>query len=393
MIDTTYSTETLRQLVRINSVNPSLSADGPGEKEIARFICRELREMNIETEFDEFAPGRVNVTGIIRGRKSGTGTARSLMLNAHMDTVGITGMENPFSGEIRDGKLFGRGSYDMKGSIAAILAAARAVMDQKIRLDGDLLLTFVADEEYKSIGATHLMKKIRTNAAVVTEPTGLDVCLAHRGMGVFKITTRGRTAHGGKHKLGIDANAMMGRILAEVGNLSGEISRRKEHPLCGAGSVHVPLVRGGRSLFIYANECVAHVELRTLPGETEQTVREDLQQILVKLKQEDPMFDAALETVIWQSPYEIDRSASIVKMAEEAVSMVLQEPPKYIGHTWWEDSAIFGEAGIETVILGPDGGGIHEEVEWVALESVHQLSRILLRLAERCCGSAVSQNT
>ncbi len=393
MIDTTYSTEILRQLVRINSVNPSLSADGQGEKEIARFIYRELREMNIEAEFDEFAPGRVNVTGIICGRKNGKNMPRSLMLNAHMDTVGIAGMENPFSGEIRDGKLFGRGSYDMKGSIAAILAVARAVRDQNIRLDGDLLLTFVADEEYKSIGANRLIKKTKTDAAVVTEPTGLDICLAHRGMVVFKIITRGRTAHGGKHELGIDANAMMGRILAEAGNLSREISRRKEHSLCGAGSVHVPLVKGGRSLFIYANECVAHVERRTLPGETEQSVRADLEQILFKLKQEDPAFHAELETVIWQSPYEIDRGATIVKKAEEAVSMVLQEPPKYIGHTWWEDSAIFGEAGIETIILGPDGGGIHEEVEWVALESVHQLSRILLRLAERYCGSAVSQNT
>lgn len=384
MIDKNFTINTLQKLVQINSVNPGLEKSGPGEVEIGRFIYNLLQDLGIEAIIDEPAAGRINVTGILPG----SGDGKSLMLNAHMDTVGVTGMNDPFSGKIANGKLYGRGSYDMKGGIAAILSAAKVIKEQNRILKGDLFLTFVADEEFASIGAHELVKKLKTDAAIVTEPTGLQVCLAHRGFGVYKITTYGKTAHGGRHKLGIDANTKMGFLLAELDKLSKTLPNENKHPLCGEASIHVPLIHGGKSLFIYSNQCTIHAERRTLPGETALKVENELQKIILKLENDDPHFRAEIERVIWRSPYEIDKDAPIVKEVVRAGSEVAGTIPGFIGHTWWEDSAVFGEAGIPSVIIGPKGAGIHEEVEWVDIGSVINLADILTISAMGYCGSA-----
>lgn len=372
MIDINYVTETLQKLVQINSVNPGLDEGGRGEQEIGTFIAEQLQVMGIEPIVDELAPHRLNVTGVIKG----DGTARSLMLNAHMDTVGVKGMADPFSGRIEDGKLYGRGAYDMKGSIAAILGAAKALRDSDKSLKGDLVLSFVADEEYESIGAEALVKKIRTDDAIVTEPTDLKLCTAHRGFGIWKIITKGKTAHGGNHHLGVDANANMGLLLAELYKRSERLQREKVHPLCGAASMHLPLLKGGRSLFVYSHECEVHVERRTLPGESREEIELELQEVLNALQGRYQGFEGSMELVIWRSPYEIEANRPIVKRVANSLETVTSNPSEFIGHTWWEDSAIFGNSGIETVVLGPKGGGIHEDVEWVELESVEQLARV-----------------
>ena len=372
MIDKDFTIKTLQKLVQIHSVNPDLEDGGAGEAEIGRYIFTLLEKLGIETEIDEISPGRLNVTGVIKG----DGTGPSLMLNAHMDTVGVKGMDEPFSGKIDDGKLFGRGSYDMKGSIASILAAAKSIKEERISLKGDLILSFVADEEYESIGAQALVKKIKTDIAIVAEPTNLNLCTAHRGFGIWKITTKGKTAHGGNHHLGVDANMNMGLLLTELHKRSKDLPKKKKHPLCGEASLHVPMIRGGRSLFIYADECTIRLERRTLPGEKKKQIETELLEIIEKLHKQHSGFEAELESVIWRSPYEINQSASIVKDVVKAVAGITGKQPEIIGHTWWEDSAIFGAAGIETVILGPKGGGIHEDVEWVEIDSVIKLAEI-----------------
>ncbi len=382
MIDQSFTVDTLQKLVRINSVNPGLESDGAGEEEVGRYIFSLLEELGIEVELDELLPGRFNVTGMLPG----SGGGRSLMLNAHMDTVGVAGMNDPFSGRIENGKLYGRGSYDMKGSIAAILAAGKAIRDTGWVPKGDLILSFVVDEEHKSIGAQALVKKLKTDASIVTEPTGLDICLAHRGFGVYKLTTYGKTAHGGRHRQGIDANTRMGLLLAELDKLSKKLPEWKKHPLCGEASMHVPLISGGRSLFIYSGECTIHVERRTVPGETETEIDSNLHEIIQKLEKKVPGFRATLEKVIWRSPYEIDQHARIVKETAAVVATTLGSKPAFIGHTWWEDSSIFGEAGIESVIIGPKGDGIHEDVEWVDIDSVITLAEILYRTSLNFCG-------
>lgn len=376
MINKTYTTEILSRLVQINSVNPGLDPDGAGEEEISRFIYAELKEMGIDAELDEIAPGRFNVTGTIPGNGG-----PSLMLNAHTDTVGVKGMEEPFAGTIEDGKLYGRGAYDMKGSIAAILAAAAAIKKEKLTPKGDLVLSFVADEEFESIGAEALVKKVKTDRAIVCEPTDLQICSAHRGFGIWKVTVHGRTAHGGNHHLGVDANMKAGLLLTELQTLSEKLPKQKTHPLCGEASLHVPLVSGGNSLFIYAGESILHVERRTLPGETRESVERELLAVVERVEKNKRGFRAELEPVIWRQGYEIEKGEPVVKSLEEAFRQVTGKKARYTGHTWWEDSAIFAEAGISTVIFGPKGGGIHEELEWVELDSVAVLAEILVKAA------------
>jgi acetylornithine deacetylase len=383
MIDQSYTISILQKLVQINSVNPALELGGAGEEEIGKFIFDELNQLGIHAVIDELAPGRVNVTGTIHGKGGG----KSLVLNAHMDTVGVKGMVDPFSAKIIDGKLYGRGAYDMKGSIAAILGVAKSVIDNEQQFNGDLIFSFVADEEFESIGAKALVKKMKADAAIVTEPSDLNICLAHRGFGVFKITTHGKTAHGGNHHLGVDANMHMAMLLAELNKLVVELPQSKKHLLCGSASMHIPLISGGNSLFIYSNACTAHIERRTLPGESESQVLDELKAAIKKMTDTVPDFKANLEKVIWRSPYEVSADEAIVKSLIASTQSVFDNQPKFIGHNWWEDAAIFGEAGIPTVIIGPRGAGIHEETEWVELDAVIKLAEILNRTSADFCGT------
>ncbi len=376
----------LRQLVRINSVNPMLEPNGGGETEISAFIRQTLSHHGIPCTREEIAPGRFNVTGVVKG----SGGGRSLMLNAHMDTVGVSGMKHPFAAEIRDGKLYGRGAYDMKASIAAIIMAGIMIQQSDIRPAGDLLLTFVADEEYESIGAAELVKHFKPDAAIVTEPTGLAICTAHRGFGIYEVVTQGKTAHGGNHTLGRDANLMTGPILTALGAHAAALTKHRSHRLCGSASMHVPLISGGRSLFVYSDSCRFNIERRTIPGDTQASVLDEFQSLLNRVKQEYPETEAEITEKLWRSPYEIPADAQICRTLSDASEAVTGTAPRRIGHTWWEDSAIFGEAGIPSVVFGPRGGGIHEDVEWVELDSVTLLAEILAQTAVQFCSRTTS---
>jgi acetylornithine deacetylase len=208
VIDQTDLTETLARLVQINSINPTLIAGGAGEREIADFLTTKMSQMGLDVSRYEPESGRVSVVGLLKGQ----GQGRSLMLNAHVDTVGVEGMADPFSGTVRAGKLYGRGAYDMKGSLAACLAAAKALIEADITLNGDLLIAAVADEEYASLGTADLVNHYQVDGAIVTEPTQMNICLAHKGFIWLEVETLGRAAHGSRFDLGIDANMRMGRF-------------------------------------------------------------------------------------------------------------------------------------------------------------------------------------
>jgi acetylornithine deacetylase len=381
-INRDFLVETLADLVRINSVNPSLADGAPGEAEIGAYIAATLRGVGVPEEILEVERGRVNVVSTIPG----AGGGQSLLINAHMDTVGVGGMKEPFSGSIRDGRLYGRGAQDMKGSIAAMIAAARAIVESGVRLNGDLVLAFVADEEYESIGTVHLVEYVKTDAAIVTEPTGLDICLAHKGFQVFEFETIGRAAHGGCPGDGIDANMHMGRVLSELDTLSRSLADGERHPLVGAPSLHVPLIVGGDQLFIYSARSRISVERRTIPGESPENTLEEMEAIVRVLSTADPKFRGSVRHVLGREPYEISPEAGIVKTLGKSAERVLGKTPGFIGHSWWEDSALHGASGIETVIYGPTGHGIHTTEEWVEIDSVVSLARILTHTITEFCG-------
>jgi acetylornithine deacetylase len=381
-IDEQYTRETLARLVQINSVNPTLTPGAPGEREIACFIAESLRGCGLDSDIYEPEPGRTSVVG----RLAGTGGGRSLMLNAHCDTVDVAGMAEPFSGAIRDGKLYGRGSFDMKGSLAACMAAAKALADSGVRLRGDVLVAAVADEEYGSLGTRDLIGRVKVDGAIVTEPTALETCLAHKGYLWIEVTVAGRAAHGSKFELGIDANLKMGAFLHELAKLERELRARPPHPLVGPPSLHAALLNGGTGLSTYAASSTVQIERRTIPGETEAQAVAEIQAVVDCVTAADLDFRATVRPFFARDPFEVAADAAIVRAIDRAAAKVRGIAPKHIGDTPWMDAALLQAAGVETVVFGAAGAGAHAAVEWVEVDSVIKLAEILAEAAIEYCG-------
>ncbi len=382
-VDEDYLITATQQLVQIISTNPSLSPEGKGETEIAAYLEKQLNNLGLDVKRSEIAPGRENVVGILKG----SGRGRSLLLNAHLDTVGVEGMTiDPFGGELRDGRIYGRGAQDMKASAAAMLAAAKAIVDAHIQLGGDLLLTFVADEENLSLGTEALVKEFSADAAIVTEPTEMQPCRAHRGFIIFDVEVYGRAAHGSRYMDGIDANVRMGRFLVELEKLGKDVLQREPHPLAGPASLHVALLQGGTEIFTYADKAKATIEWRAIPGETVEGCQVEIQAILDRLAETDPSFKAQVKATFWRYPFEIRREAEIVQIMDAALESRLGAIPEHIGQTFWTDAALLADACIETVLLGPIGYGLHSAEEWVDVKSVVDLAYVLAETAINYCG-------
>jgi acetylornithine deacetylase len=378
-IDDGDITRALQDLVRINSVNPSLDPTAPGEREIAEYVGAAMSSVGAEVHYYEPRPGRVSVVARLRGSKPG----RSLMLNAHADTVDAGGMDDPFAGEIRNGRVHGRGAFDMKGGLAAMMGAMKALAAAGRPHAGEVLLAAVADEEYASLGTEDILRHYRPDAAIVTEPTALDVCVAHKGFAWFQVTTRGRAAHGSRFDLGVDANMRMGRVLADLDVLEQDLRARAPHPLVGPPSLHAATLAGGSGLSTYAASCRLQIERRTIPGENREAVANEIREILRRQVERDALFQADLEVLLVREPFEVPLSAGIVTALTEASTAVLGRRPAYVGQTPWMDAALLAAAGAETVVMGPAGEGAHAKEEWVDLASVHQLARCLAEAALR----------
>jgi len=381
-IDRNYLFATLADLVRINSVNPTLASTGAGEREISKYVASKLAALGLDVQKFEPEPGRITVAGTL----GGSGGGRSVMFNAHYDTVGVEGMDQPFSAAVRDGKMFGRGSYDMKGSLAAQIAAVKALKDSGAKLRGDVVIAAVADEEYGSIGTADLITHLKTDAAIVTEPTAAKICLAHKGYLWVEVETKGRAAHGSRFEEGIDANLRMGRFLAHLDRLERELRARTPHALVGPPSLHAAMIHGGDGLSTYAASCKLQIERRTIPGETEAQVLREFEEIAGRLGAEDPTFIASVRSFFVREPFEVAREAPIVRALDRSVRKTVAREPEYFGDTPWMDAALLQAAGIETVVIGPAGGGAHAAIEWVEMESVAQIAAILAEVAADYCG-------
>jgi len=367
----TGTTELLERMVAIDSVNPTLVRGGAGELELARFVARWLDEHGLDVELERLAPGRANVIGRVRG----SGDGRTLLLNAHLDTVGLGGPDGGLVPRVDGRRMYGRGTYDMKGSLAAIMSVAVAAKEHG--LSGDLVVSAVADEEALSIGSERIAETVAADAAIVAEPTDMRVAIAHRGFVWLELETRGRAAHGSRYDLGIDANALMGPALAGLGELDRRLREEGEiHPLLGGASTHAALVQGGTEPSTYAERCVAKVERRTLPGETVAFVEEQLRGIAGV---------ATVRTLFSRGPLETPRDAVIVDVLLTEAGNVLDEPPEIVGVPFWTDAALFAAAGIPTVVFGPRGAGAHEQTEWVDLDDVERVAEIVLRTAREFC--------
>lgn len=383
-IDDQYLTQTAADLVAIDSRNPSLTPGSPGEAEAAAYTARALTALGAEVTVYDAAPGRPNVIGRLRGRGGGP----TLLLNAHLDTVGVDGMAAPFAATVRDGRLYGRGSQDMKGSLAAMLAAARALVDGGVTLAGDLLITGVADEEHASLGMVDLAQRVSADAAIVTEPTDMQLCRAHRGFAWFDVTAHGRAAHGSRYTEGVDAIMRMGRFLGLLDQLEQALRRRPPHPLVGTPSLHASLIRGGTEVSVYAASCTVTIERRTCPGETPAAAAAELQALCDRLHAADAGNRYTVTPGLARPPLEVAADAPLVRLVDDALAQRLGRTGPHVGASFWTDAAILAEAGVPALLLGPVGAGLHSAEEWVDLASLVDLAAVLAQTAVAFCGTA-----
>ncbi len=358
-------TELVAQLVAIDSVNPELIPGARGEAEIASFVAEWCRNAGLEIEL--VGPSdRPSVIATARG----SGGGRSLLLNAHVDTVGVAGMDAPFEPRVENGRLYGRGGYDMKGALAAIMSAAARAKERELR--GDIVVTAVADEELASIGTAAVLERVRADAAIVVEPTELKLTVAHKGFVGFEIETEGVAAHGSRPHLGVDAIAKMGPILVALQRLDERLQAGPRHPLVGPGSAHASLIEGGQEFSSYPARCLLTGERRTIPGETVAQVERELRQIAG---------DAKLRIGVHRDPFEVAHDHPFAQLVRR-----ISGEDDVGGVSYWADSGLIAAAGIPTVLYGPIGEGAHAVVEWVDLDSVARVRDVVLETAVEWCG-------
>jgi acetylornithine deacetylase len=374
--------ELTSRLVARDSVNPALVAGGAGEREIAAVVAGWARAVGLEADVLEASAGRPSVLVRARGRGGG----RTLLLCAHLDTVGVEGMAEPHAPRLDGDRLHGRGAYDMKAGLAAALLAARAAAG--LGLAGDVVVAAVADEEHASIGVQEALAALGgaagADAAIVTEPTELELVVAHKGFVWAEVEVAGRAAHGSRPHLGVDAIVKAGPILTALGKLDVALGART-HPLLGRGSVHASRISGGAELSSYPASCRLALERRTLPGETAGDVEAELAALIERCRVADGELVAEQRLLLAREPFEIAREAPFVEAVRAAAAGVLGAPPAVAGASYWADAAFIAAAGIPTVMFGPGGEGAHAVDEWVSVADTVAVTETLVAVARARC--------
>jgi acetylornithine deacetylase len=369
-----------RALIKIDSRNPTLAPDSPGEDECARALASVLDDWGFAVELTQSPPGRPNVVA-----RLGPADTPALMLNGHLDVVGVEGMIHaPFSAEVRDNRIYGRGSADMKGGLAAMCAAA--VAGATAGATRQVVVTAVVDEENESLGMRALLDSgVRADAAIITEPTRLAICPAHRGFAWLDVALRGRAAHGSRYDLGVDAITHAALLLAELDDLEQTRDSGPRHPLLGRGSLHASKIHGGVGFSTYPEACDLAIERRTLPGESTEKALQEISDACERVKAKRPDFDARVTLSTAQLPSDVPLDAPIVTRLRRALERE-NIPVRIEGLSAWTDAALLNEAGIPAICFGPgDLALAHAAEEFVPVEEIGLATRALTRVVREWC--------
>ncbi len=365
----------LRDLIAAPSVNPSLAPGAPGEQAAADVAYEALVAAGLDVQIQPVAAGRPNVIGVLDGQEPGP----SLMFCGHLDTVGVDGMTDPFVPREDNGRLYGRGAQDMKGGLAAMIAAAATLAPRWTR--GRLIVACVVDEEFESRGAAALVAAWRADAAIVTEPTSLSLVIAHKGFAWIDLVTHGRAAHGSRPDEGRDAIVRMGRVLTALEAHDAELRRRPPVPFQGTGSLHASIISGGREISSYPDRCDLQMERRTVTGEADEVVAGEVEAMLARLRAADPEFSAEARVRTSRAPYALAPDHRLARIVGHALERA-GRPAAPGGATFWTDAAILAGVGMPCVLLGPGGAGLHANEEYVLVDDV-RLCRAVLADAAR----------
>lgn len=370
-----------RAMVATPSVNPALERGGTGEEEMARLTAGWLRNWGFDTRVYDVLPGRPNVVATLGG---GTGPTRTLLLNGHLDTVGVQGMEvDPFGGDSGAGRVVGRGAADMKGGLAAVLSAARTW--SRDPGPGLLIVALTCDEEHASKGMQRLVEdlEIRADAAVVAEPTSLAVMPAHKGFAWVEVTFGGRAAHGSRPEVGVDAIRHAAAFLQELDVLEVRLRSGDAHPLLGHGSFHVGTIQGGSAWSVYPDRCTVTLERRTIPGEPEDGFLGEVEEALARTRERVPELAAVARLDLVRPATEVPGDHTLVTGLLAEVRARGTGPARVDGMTAWVDAAYLNRAGIPAVCFGPGSiAQAHAADEWIDEADIFEAADILSRFVK-----------
>lgn len=375
-----------QELTRIDSSNVTLSAaDGAGETCIVDYISAWLAHRDIETHRIEKVLGRPSVVGVLRG----SGGGKSLMLNGHVDTVSLASYDNePLSGHLanKNGRpaIFGRGSLDMKGGLAAALSSLFAIKMSGCTLRGDVILAAVSDEEDASQGTRDLIEAgWKADGAVIPEPTMCAIVPAHKGFLWVEVDILGVAGHGSNPATGVDSILLAGRFLNA---LEGYQRQLPIDDILGPASLHCGLINGGEEPSSYPAKCTITVEFRTIPGQAGDSILEDMQTLLADIAKNTPDFKYAEPRIIIPRPTQkVPSDHPLVQKTVEHATKSLGHVPSVEGAAFWCDAALLTQTGTPAIIFGPSGEGLHAKEEWVDAESIRQVSDTLTGLAQDFC--------
>ncbi len=373
----------LSDLVRLPSVNPMHEAmlDPPfGEAAVGAYVERFARELGLSVARQPVLPGRENVLVILPGVDS----SQPLLYECHMDTVpGWDEGPDPFEPRLVDGRLYGRGACDVKGTLAAMLAAFRLLVRREWRPPHPIVLAAVVDEEHQARGVHYLVTSgIRAAGAVVGEPTGLALVVAHKGCVRWRLVTRGRSVHSSKAHLGVNAIDRMVDVLAELRRELGPALERHTHPLVGAPTLSVCTIHGGVAVNVIPDRCVVEIDRRTVPGESLDDVTAELGMAIQKIAARRPELVVEVEPPFVVDPaLGTDPAAPIVRQLAPVTRAIVGAAP-LVGVPFGTDASKLSQAGIPTVVFGPGSIDVaHTWEEYVELAEVARAAEILAALA------------
>lgn len=363
----------LRDLIAIPSVNPAFRPAGDafaGEARVTSFLADRARKAGLDVEFQEVFPGRNNV--IVRLGPKGE-VKRRVMLAPHMDTVGgdVDGGKL-FEPVVKLGRLHGRGACDTKGSVAAMFESLiRVAAKGKRPANTELVFLGLVDEENEQRGSRHFAENgFKADLAIVGEPTKLRVVTAHKGNFWLRLQTRGRSAHGSQPHRGRNAIHAMARLVDVLETEYAERLRKNRHPLLGSATVNVGTIRGGSQANVVPNECSITIDRRTLPGETQSSIRRELRALLKRSEIAAAIFNyKGVECL----PLNTDPELPLVR---QFMSIARQRNP--MGVDYFCDASPLSKGGTPSVVFGPgDIAQAHTSDEWIALDSLNAAPDLL----------------
>jgi len=367
----------LGDLISINSVNPLQDTLVKGEKKIAFYIRDYLKNIGIRSILQPVLNERANVVAILEGKKKG----RNFVLEAHMDTVKVDNMTiDPFLPKIEEGKMFGRGACDDKGSLASMLLAMKLLREKNLPLKGDVYLAAVVDEEHKYRGILHFLNQGFTfDAGIVGEPTNLDILIAHKGCIRWRIITRGISVHSSQPEKGKNAIYLMSEVIDALKKRLVPLCRKKSHPLVGSPTLSVNVIQGGTQVNTIPDRCFVEIDRRMIPGESDQDVLKEVDKFLDELRKENPLLEVEREDPFLTSPaMQINEDEEVVQALFECAKDSTASESKIRGGQFDSDAGKFVARGIPTPVFGPGNvAQAHSEDEWVEIKEVVQAAEII----------------